>query len=194
ASAIVPLVGATEGLQAAVDAFPTLYANAWGEMLAHKLGWERFEPDVDGPLAEELFTMLQATETDMTVFFRRLASTEDAEGAALDDAYYGEASEDARGARSAWLTKYLARADGLGLERAVRAERMNRANPKYVLRNYLAQVAIDAAEKGDGGEVNELLETLRRPYDEQPGRERHAEKRPDWARHRPGCSMLSCSS
>ncbi|MEL6713138.1 MAG: YdiU family protein, partial [Planctomycetota bacterium] len=118
ASAIVPLVGATEGLQAAVDAFPTLYANAWGEMLANKLGWERFEPDVDGPLAEELFTVLQATETDMTVFFRRLARTEDAEGAALDDAYYGEASEEARGARSAWLTKYLARAEGLGLERA----------------------------------------------------------------------------
>ena len=93
-----------------------------------------------------------------------------------------------------WLSRYINRVKIDGAPDNIRQQRMNAVNPKYVLRNYLAQLAIDKAEQGDFSMVNELLECLRHPYDEQPGKAEFAAKRPDWARHRAGCSMLSCSS
>jgi uncharacterized protein YdiU (UPF0061 family) len=71
---------------------------------------------------------------------------------------------------------------------------MNTINPKYVLRNYMAQLAIEAAEKEDYTLIDELYTLLKNPYDEQPQYEKWFAKRPDWARHKVGCSMLSCSS
>jgi uncharacterized protein YdiU (UPF0061 family) len=71
---------------------------------------------------------------------------------------------------------------------------MDRANPKYVLRNYLAQQAIDSLEKGDSSVLERVMSVLQHPYDDQPEHEELAERRPEWARHKPGCSALSCSS
>jgi uncharacterized protein YdiU (UPF0061 family) len=168
-------------------------------MLAAKLGLPAFDEERDAPLAAELFRVLGLAETDMTIFFRRLADVTAATVdpvAALSDAYYApdDVGDEARGALAAWVDAYLGRLGALGVGDDDRRARMNAANPQYVLRNYLAQLAIDRAEKGDDEGVRELLDVLRRPYDEQPGREEYAAKRPEWARHRPGCSMLSCSS
>jgi uncharacterized protein YdiU (UPF0061 family) len=91
---------------------------------------------------------------------------------------------------AAWLRRYAERASG----EAGRVERMNRANPKYVFRNYLAVQAIDALAQGDASVLERLLAVLARPYDEQPQHEDLAQRRPEWARARAGCSALSCSS
>ena len=89
-----------------------------------------------------------------------------------------------------WLSKWWQRVDG-----QPDLEAMRLANPKYVLRNWMAQLAIDAAEQGDYSVANELHKMLKAPYDEQPEYEdQWYQKRPEWARHRVGCSMLSCSS
>ncbi len=75
-----------------------------------------------------------------------------------------------------------------------KAEMISRVNPKYVLRTYMAQLAIDAADAGDHSLVDELFNLLLKPYDEQPESEKWFAKRPDWAKTKVGCSMLSCSS
>ena len=112
------------------------------------------------------------------------------------EAFYDQRAVELKhqGAFAKWLRDYIERVRRDGDSDAERQSRMHAVNPKYVLRNYLAQLAIDKAEEGDGSLVEELLEVMRRPYDEQPEKEEWAGKRPDWARHRPGCSMLSCSS
>ena len=172
-------------------------------MMAGKLGLNAFLGETDDALVSELLRVLQLVETDMTLFYRNLADVKcrinsdgDALIAPLMDAYYQpeQLTDDRKIPIVNWLRAYTQRVADDGTDDEVRRKRMNRTNPKYVLRNYLAQLAIDTAEQGDGAMVMELLEILRRPYDEQPGKESFAEKRPDWARHRPGCSMLSCSS
>ena len=133
----------------------------------------------------------------MTLFFRGLADV-DVTAPTLEpveDAFYDATKRrEAEGTLNDWLARYAARLRGNALPTHERKARMHAANPRYVLRNYLAQQAIDRAETGDCSEIHELLDVMRRPYDDQPGRERYAQRRPDWARERAGCSMLSCSS
>ncbi len=207
ANAIYPLIEQAEPLQAAVTGYAETYLQEWRDMMAGRLGFDSYRSDGDEALIDELLEILQLTETDMTIFFRRLGEwhVRPAEAATLDDnalldplmpAYYTpeSLSEDTRSRTVKWLHGYAQRCAQDGLAPADRREKMHTVNPRYVLRNYLAQLAIDEAENGNDDGISELLEVLRHPYDDQPGKEAYAAKRPDWARHRPGCSMLSCSS
>ena len=92
------------------------------------------------------------------------------------------------------MNAYLDRLEKEIISAGERKQKMNAVNPKYVLRNYMAQLAIDDAEKGDYQLIDELFEVLKKPYEAQPEHQKWYAKRPDWARHKVGCSMLSCSS
>jgi uncharacterized protein YdiU (UPF0061 family) len=196
ANALVPAFDGVDALHAGLRRFEEAFDQADRRNLAAKLGLARLGDD-DLPLLETLQRLLHEAEADMTIFFRRLAHV-DLEApslAPLEEAFYDAAKRAHAGPElEAWLRSYGERARRDGLPPEARRAAMNRANPKYVLRNYLAQQAIDRAEQGDAAGIHELLDVMRHPYDEQPGREAFAARRPDWARHRAGCSMLSCSS
>jgi uncharacterized protein YdiU (UPF0061 family) len=205
ANALVPLVGDKTPLEEALAIYGESYANTYRRMLSAKLGFAALDGEADDRLANDLFGVLEAVETDMTLFFRLLADVAVENAPEKDDAslveplrraYYTDQafSPEHLARTAAWLRRYIARARQHGLSDAERRSRMNRVNPKYVLRNYLAQLAIDALAGGDASMLERLMTVLKRPYDDQPEHDELAERRPEWARNRPGCSALSCSS
>ena len=206
ANAIYPLIEDAEPLQQALTVYNQVFDQGWQAMMAEKLGLNTFEPEIDEDLCKELLALLAEVETDMTIFYRKLAlldvdmavesQTDEQLLQPLLDAWYrfDSVSEDYPSRVAVWLRKYINRLQQQGVLQVEKVQRMNQVNPKYVLRNYLSQQAIDKAEQGDFSMVNELLEVMRHPYDEQTEKENYAKKRPDWARHKAGCSMLSCSS
>jgi uncharacterized protein YdiU (UPF0061 family) len=142
--------------------------------------------------------MLYRSEMDLTLFFRNLSEFDETDPAAfrpqLEAASYSSDLAKFDEKWTAWLESYAARLIAETSEKTARAAAMNLTNPKYVLRNYMAQLAIDAADTGDYSVVDELFNLLLKPYDEQPALEKWFVKRPDWAKTKVGCSMLSCSS
>jgi uncharacterized protein YdiU (UPF0061 family) len=206
-NALYPLVQQAEPLQAALDTYSTHFRDSWNVMMRGKLGLGKIDQEGDAALISDLLVLLTSAETDMTIFFRKLAdvalepltASDNSDTrllGPLQEAYYAPdaLSKELLDGTLAWLRRYARRIRNDGTPDADRREQMNRVNPKYVLRNYLAQLAIDSAEKGDPSLVIELLDMSKHPYNEQPAREDRAGKRPDWARSRAGCSMLSCSS
>jgi uncharacterized protein YdiU (UPF0061 family) len=202
AGALAPLVGDVDPLRRTVERFAGDLASLHRHGALRKLGLcgRRDTWTDDDDLLGSLGALLIEVETDMAIFFRRLAQAplDDPEAAlaVLRDAYYAPDAITSiqHAATRGFLERYAARVRVEGLSPAERRARMDAVNPRYVPRNYLVQQVIEATERGDRAALPELLDVLRRPYDDQPGRERFAEKRPEWARHRPGCSMLSCSS
>ncbi|NND00394.1 MAG: YdiU family protein [Gammaproteobacteria bacterium] len=195
ANSIYPLIEDTQPLESALERFQNDYQKQSREMMAGKLGLRTFVED-DQSLFAGLEALLVSEETDMTLFYRLLGNCDELSYQSLLDAYYdpGAHDQDFIDRVDHWLECYKQRVQVDDRPLKQRRAAMNRVNPKYVFRNFLAQQAIDKAEQGDYTMVGELLELFRHPYDEQPDMQHYAVKRPDWARTKVGCSMLSCSS
>jgi uncharacterized protein YdiU (UPF0061 family) len=196
ANALNPLIDSVPALEHGLEVYADAFTTTWRSMLADKLGLTTLGRAGDEDLVRDLFGVLQQTETDMTLFFRGLAVASAKNIEPLRAAFYrdGEPSDAHRARLIEWLGQYESRLQVEAMPADERIARMNRANPKYVLRNYQAQQAIDAATEGDVSQIERLLHVLEAPYDEQPEHEDLAQRRPEWARNKAGCSALSCSS
>jgi uncharacterized protein YdiU (UPF0061 family) len=186
AQGLMPLIEDSDTALAALEPYKTVFPQALKRQMRAKLGLAT-EQDGDTALIDGLLKCMATDAADFSITFRRLAQFSTAEGARNDpvrDMFLG------REAFDAWAQAYAARLRAETSIDAERAVRMNRANPKYVLRNHLAEVAIRNAQQGDFSEIERLLKVLERPYDEQPEQSAYAGFPPEWAQ----TIEVSCSS
>jgi len=208
ANALFELVNDGPALEEILNSYKSNYQSQYLAMMKSKIGLITTQEN-DGELIATLEHHLQLHETDMTLFFRELALVDpqmDAENAfiTISMSFYDleNLSEPHQWSWLEWMENYLKRlqleqdmsgVDGIAFAKA-KQQQMNRINPKYVLRNYIAQLVIDDAEKGNYQLLNDVYKMLQKPYEDQPEFDKWYDLRPDWARNKVGCSMLSCSS
>jgi uncharacterized protein YdiU (UPF0061 family) len=197
ANALYPIIEEVAPLNKILEQYKIDFETKSLQMMKSKLGLLTSDED-DVKLIQDLEDTLQLVETDMTIFFRKLSDfTDNNSGLQLikESFYdYKNISTEVMNTWNLWFKRYDER---LKIERVSieeRKEKMNAVNPKYVLRNYMSQLAIDEADKGNYTLIDALFQLLKKPYSEQPENEKWFAKRPEWARNKVGCSMLSCSS
>jgi uncharacterized protein YdiU (UPF0061 family) len=184
--ALLPLIGDVGGTHAALEVYKGEYKAKLDALLHAKLGLKTHRED-DQALFDAMFTLMQNNHADFTLFFRRLGDLR------VADRHGDEPLRDLfidRPAFDAWAAQYRARLEQEGSVDAERRSAMHGVNPKYVLRNYLAQIAIEKAQNKDFSEIATLLAVLGKPFDEQPEYEKYANLPPDWASE----LEVSCSS
>ncbi|MHB8824910.1 MAG: protein adenylyltransferase SelO [Thiobacillus sp.] len=184
AQTLVPLMS-VEAASQAISEYPQLFGRAYLERMAAKFG---LPPGSEtATLVMDALQLLAQNHVDYTIFLRRLCNFDSGENApnTLRDLFLDRAAFDA------WAARYAAALRQQGSVDTERAAAMRRVNPKYILRNHLAEIAIRrAADDRDYSEVNRLHALLARPFDEQPEYEAYAAEPPDWARK----IEVSCSS
>ena len=183
-SALMPLLEKNaDCMQSLLDSYPALYSDYYSKMMAKKLGLVAVQED-DHALIQTLLRALQTARCDYTRFFRALCDFKAGQGnAALKQIADSKALEN-------WLLLYKQRLKQNPLSDQNRSREMKKVNPKYILRNYLAQQAIELAHTGDYSEVNRLIKVLSAPFDEQPDEEVYAAEPPEWGKK----LEISCSS
>lgn len=194
ANALYPLILDAAPLEDMLRKMQEDYVGKYLRMMKEKLGLTKDEEIAE--IIEKLEDLLKQSELDMTLFYRKLSEVDLSNTEKfvqnLADISYAQDFERFVGEWNEWFAGYSKMV--MPEDSDQRRKKMNQVNPKYVFRNYMAQMAIEAAEKGDYSLIDEFYTMLQKPYDEQPQYERWFAKRPDWAREKIGCSMLSCSS
>ena len=191
--ALMPLIEEVESAEAALAPFTTIFSDAMDDAMHAKLGLASKRPE-DEALVDGLYALLQESHADFTIFFRRLC---DFDAQLEEPARPGSEVRDLfldRERFDRWAVDYRARLAHEAQARSGNPEArriaMRAVNPKYILRNHLAEEAIvEAREKNFSG-VELLLKVLQRPFDEQPEHERYADLPPTWA----SALEVSCSS
>lgn len=186
AQALLPLIGTVEEVQEILTEYLPAFRAKYDELLHAKLGLEARYPE-DQKMLDTLFSILQESQVDFTLFFRRLSNLkiEDFESnSSIRDLFIN------RDAFDDWSVQYRKRLKLENSNDEVRKSKMNSVNPKYILRNYLLQVAIEKAQNDDFTEVDRLLKIMETPFAEQPEYEKYANLPPDWATD----ITVSCSS
>jgi uncharacterized protein YdiU (UPF0061 family) len=189
--AILPLLAdepdpAVEIGQSLLEAYRPRFVTAYMAQFRAKLGLSSRQ-EQDGELLDDLLALMARDKADFTRSFRSLSDTP-GQADHGNAPFHDEFSD--REAAARWLARWRARLEQDGLPEQERQGRMRAANPRYVLRNYLAQQAIEAAQAGDFSVMQRLGRVLERPFDEQPEHAELARLPPDWARH----ISVSCSS
>jgi uncharacterized protein YdiU (UPF0061 family) len=198
ANALYPLVNKQEGFVKILDAYKSNYYQKHTEMMLRKIGIVNPKKE-DWNLIADLEENLQLIETDLTIFFRQLIDFEldnDWLKVIEQSLYQPENLTDLKRKQwNDWFLNYANRLKESSISVAERKTLMSNTNPKFVLRNYVSQLVIDACEQeGDYTLLNEVFETLKNPYQDNELTQKWYTKRPDWALNKVGCSALSCSS
>lgn len=183
AQTLIPFLS-KETLTRIIESFDTHFIRAYSQLLLSKIGFEQFIPE-DQALLDDLFQLMHYEKTDYGIFYRALSHFSiQGENTALRDLFID------REKWTHWVARYTARLVQEGVDEQTRQQRMLKANPKFILRKHLAQIAIEKAEQGAFSEVTHLLSLLQAPFDEHPGNEAYAAAPPSWA----ASIHLSCSS
>jgi uncharacterized protein YdiU (UPF0061 family) len=204
ARALSPLVSRGADFAHGLETYRSTLSETQRAFMLRKLGLEPAAVQEDDRLLEELAEAMAASQVDMTLFFRHLSHaapgvlscTEDQEQlfrGVIDASSYTDTPAEHQRLHQ-WFQQYALRLRNEKRPIHIVRDEMLHANPKYVLRNYLAQMAIEAADLGNLVPLERLMQVLRTPFDEQPEHEELAAMRPEWARDKPGCATLSCSS
>jgi len=191
AQALLPLIDknpdkAAELAKEELSKYQTVYISEYSILMRQKLGLKKEEPE-DKQLLENLLNLMSDDNVDYTILFRRLCdfnSTNLNNNNNIRDIFIQ------RDLYDLWAEKYQSR---LALEvdnDEQRAIKMKRVNPKYILRNYMAETAIKKAEQNDYTEIERLFNLLQNPFDEQPENEAYSGFPPEWAQK----ISVSCSS